>query len=706
MKSFAPTGRNTLRALCSLILATQLAACGGSSGGSSTPPPSGNTPPPQTPAPPPAVKKVTLNLTGKVTDEPIPNAEVTATIGEQTFTTTAGADGSYTLAMEIEETNVGGFVTLNARGVGDQAFVEFTSLVGSFQSLATQAGDDGTLSASENFATQITNVSTAQAVFLQQANGGEPVASDALLLSLASQINVQDVLSLAAAIKLAVDDPTNNPLPEGQTSILDLASDPAARQSFVNDLYDSNRDAFIAAQVAIVQDPSLTQPIENSVIESYLENEGFTTALLSSDAAFSFNYTGRVQHFNLLSGGVGSESSETYEQPFTWQVEGTTIKIVYEEPVVTYSWDTKVCGSTRAQYQGRYVTEGATISFLNLRSVAITTSSDVTYAACPDLDKPDLVSTSARTVLSMEDFDVIDMTEKYGQAQTIYVWDSTKNEVVADVAEISEDGTGQTLLTGLTFDWAFNADGGPEEEGKIVQVTFSNGTEAQYLSFRDIDDLASDMFWEISTPSGDVLMGAGASIFADPDYAVTEVTEADVVGRYYQFGVGDEISGDSRLKGFHLRFNAGGLGAQVEDFIGDDGAVHIADEQTDHASRAFRWTIEQGVVGVEVVVRRTWDVGTQQYNCVYDKSGATPDCTLFDERRIIPIVVNDTGRYYWLEVRRVDDPVITAQTPVTHLARFYDYEPLEAEQAVSMAKARISREANKPRELLRGPALR
>lgn len=709
MKSFAPRGRHTLTALCSLILATQLAACGGSSGGSSTtPPPSGNNPPPQTPPPPPVVETVSLKLTGKVTDEPIPNAEVTATIGEQTFTTTAGADGSYSLDMEIEEADAAGFVTLSARGVGDQAFVEFTSLVGSFQSLAAQAGDDGTLSASENFATQITNVSTAQAVFMQQANGDQPISSDALLQSLASQINAQDVFSLAAAIKLAVDDPANNPLPEGQTSILALASDPTARQSFVNTLYENNRDAFIAAQVAIAQDPNLTQPLESSVIEGYLENEGFTTGLLSSDAAFTFNYTGRVQHFNLGAGGVGSESSETYEQSFTWQLDGSSIQIAYEEPVVSYSWDSVTCGSTFAQYQGRYVTEGATISFLNARTVAITTTSDVTYAACPQLDNPALTTTSARTVLSMDDFDVIDMTEKYGQAQTIYVWDSTKNEVVADVAEISENGTGRTLLTGLTFEWAFNADGGPEEEGKIVQVEFSNGTQAQYLSIHDIDDLASDLFWEINTPSGDVLMGAGASIFADPDYAVTEVTEADVVGRYYQFGVGDEVSGDSRLKGFRMRFDADGTGAQEEDFIDDSGnVVTLNEDSPNEEARAFRWSIvpDNGVVGVEVVVRRTINVDSGEYNCVYD-NGATPACVLFDERRIMPIVVNDTGRYYWIEVRRMDPLEVTSETPATHLARFYDYEPLEAEQAVSMAKPRVSRDANKPRELLRGPALR
>jgi hypothetical protein len=715
MKPFAFTGRRGLSALCTLILATQVAGCGGSdSGGTSapTPPPSGNNPPPPPPPPlpppepEPEPETVALTLTGKVTDEPIANAEVTATVGTETFTTTAGSDGAYSLEIEIEEANVSEFVTLSARGVGEQAFVEFTSLAGSFQSLVTAAGDDDTLSSSENFSTQITNVSTAQAVFMRETNDGKAIVSDADLQSLKAAVNAQDVLDLAAAIKLAVDDTANNPLPEGQTSILALASDAAARQDFVNEVYANNPDAFAAAQVAIAQDPDLAQPLEADVIEAYLANEGFTTALLSSDAAFSFNYSGRVSHFDLHEGGVGSESSDTYDQEFTWTIEGSTIKVTYTEPLETFSWDSAMCGDVFGQYQGRYVTDGARISFLNERTVAITTTSDITYASCPQLDKEDDASTVARTVMSMDNFDVIDMEEKYGQAQTIYVWDSTRGAVVADVAEISADGNGRTLLTNMTFTWELNADGGPEEEGKIVQLNFSNGSQAEYLSSRDVDDLASDIFWEIRTSeTGPVFMGAGASIFADPAYAVTEFTTEDVVGRYYQFGIGEEVSGDPRLKGFRLRFDADGTGAQEEDFIDTNGnAVTLNETVPDNASRAFRWSIEEGPVGIEVVVRRTWDLANQHYNCVYD--GVNPDCVLFDERRIIPIVVNDTGRYYWLEVRRVSEAIITEDTPTTHLVRFYDYKSFEEEPVSASLKGRFAPKANKPRELLRGPQLR
>jgi hypothetical protein len=703
--SFADRSR-TLSVLCSLILASQLAACGGGGGNgvASTPTPSGNNNnnnnPPPPPDPPPPAPTVSLTLRGKVTDAPIANAEVTATVGGQAFTATADANGEYSLPIQVPEADRAEFVTLTARGVGGQSFVEFTSLAGSLQSLASQAGDDGVLSSAENFSTQITNVSTAHAVYLREANGGEAITTDAALQTLVSQVNAQDVLNLAAAIKLAVDDPVNNPLPEGETSILALASDAAARGDFVDQSYARDPQAFAQAQNAIAQDADLTQPMSASVIDTYVANEGFTTALLSNDATFTFNYTGRIAHFNLSAGGVGSESSETYEQSFHWTVEGSSIRVTYDEPLETWSWDSRTCGDTYAQYLGRYVTAGATITFLNARTVAVTSTSNLTYAACPALNNPAYTTTAARTVLtSATEFQKIDVEALAGNAQTIYVWDAAKGAVVADVAEINADGTGRALLTNQTFTWEMNSDGGAEEQGYILQANFADGTEAEYLLLREIDGLASDIFWEIRTSNnGPVLMGAGASIFADPDHAVTEVNASDVVGRFYQFGVGDEVSGDPRLGGFRLRFDADGRGAQEEDVIDNDAVVVL--NELNQSDRAFRWTIEEGPVGIEVVVRRTWDLVAHAYNCEYDE--ANPDCVLFDERRIIPIVTNDAGRYYWVEVRRLAPPgeAVNANTPVTHLTRFYDKAAATAPAA--MSKLRRSIDGSKPRELLRG----
>jgi hypothetical protein len=681
-------------AICTLLLASQLAGCGGDdSPTSSTPPPTGSTPPPvdttPPPPPPPAPTKLSLSLQGRVTDEPIANAEVTATVGAETFTATANADGDYTLEIEIDEANADEFVTLSARGVGDQAFVEFVSLAGSFETLAAQAGDDDTLSNTENFSTQITNVSTAQAVFLKEANNGQPVTSDATLQSLAATLNAQDVLDLAAVIKLAVDDAETHPLPEGQTSILALASSATARQEFINEVVTNHPEAFAAAQTAIAQDPSLVQPLEGDVIAAYLAAGGFTTGMLSTDALFTFNYSGRIAHFNLNEGGAGSVSTDAGEYEMTWTVEGSTIKVAYAEPVVTPSYDTVSCnGGMKQQYLGVHETAGATLTFLSERTVAITETSNVTYQACPSLNG-EQTSTAARTVLSMDNLQAIDVEELKGQAQTIYVWDSAQQEVVADVAEINADGTGHALLTDQAFTWTIS------EDSKLITAEFS-GWSADYGSFRDIDELASDIMWEVRVDGGAVLMGAGASIFANPDNAMGSFTEDEVSnGRYYQFGVGDEASGDPRLKGFSLRFDEGGVGAEEWDGVN-------ADDEVETSSRAFRYSIVEGPVGTEVVIRKTYDVDAQAANnCLWTGTGG---CVLVDERRIIPIVGHDNDvREYWVEVRRIAAPgqIITPETPYTALVRFYDYEDLLDQPGQTKPRVGVA-SGNKARELTVG----
>ena len=50
-------------------------------------------------------------------------------------------------------------------------------------------------------------MSTAAAVLMQEANGGNAITSDAALATLSGQVNAQEVLDLATAIKLAVDEP-------------------------------------------------------------------------------------------------------------------------------------------------------------------------------------------------------------------------------------------------------------------------------------------------------------------------------------------------------------------------------------------------------------------------------------------------------------------------------------------------------------------
>ncbi|WP_161965764.1 carboxypeptidase-like regulatory domain-containing protein [Steroidobacter cummioxidans] len=105
MSSFR-SGHSPGKAVLSTLLLSVLAACGGGggNGGGGTDGPSGNNPPPG-----PAMSRLTL--TGTVTDAPIRGALVTATVGSQTFTATADANGNYRIELSVEESATSGFLS-------------------------------------------------------------------------------------------------------------------------------------------------------------------------------------------------------------------------------------------------------------------------------------------------------------------------------------------------------------------------------------------------------------------------------------------------------------------------------------------------------------------------------------------------------------------------------------------------------------------
>jgi hypothetical protein len=435
--------------------------------------------------------------------------------------------------------------------------------------------------------------------------------------------------------------------------------------------------------------------------------DAITTALMSSDAGFTFNYTGRILHFDLNANGTGSAQGEKFDQSFTWTLDGATINVAYTQPVTSTSYDTEYCAhdDTRRQFRADYATSSVKVTFLNPRAVTLTSTSNVTYTGCPSLQPRVKTETVARTVLSEQDLLPITTEELAGNTQTLYVYDEVQDEVTADIAELRADGTGSTRLLGLTFTWQID-----EESGRLVQVTFDDGTYAEYGSFRDVDDIVTDIYWDVHTPGGSVYTGAGPSAFVDPVNAVEEFTAENVPGSYYQFGVGDETMSDARLKGFRLRFDEGSTGAQENDLrdlttgeaLFDENGVPLTYDEDTFAPNAFRWSVEGG----SIYVRHTFDTSALTQAC---EVGA-PNCVVYDQRRIVPLVAlpigTNTTRIYWLEERRISETIVTETTPATRLIRFYDKPSQQAAQGVGNQKIRkAASPPSKQRELLRGPQL-
>jgi hypothetical protein len=87
-----------------------------------------------------------LTVQGRVTDAPVANATVVASVGGHDFATTADAQGNYSLQM----IGLGdSMVTLSAQGTGEQDNVALLSTVGGFEGLRDAAGSDGLLDRTE-----------------------------------------------------------------------------------------------------------------------------------------------------------------------------------------------------------------------------------------------------------------------------------------------------------------------------------------------------------------------------------------------------------------------------------------------------------------------------------------------------------------------------------------------------------------------------
>ena len=162
-----------------------------------------------------------VTLSGRAYDGPIANATISVTVGEKTYTATANADGVYTL--DIGAVDPDAFITITATGAEGEEHVELVSIAGSFGSLHAVAGDDGILDTSESGSVNVTNLSTAKAVLMIQANGGNDITDDATLVTSESLVSGDDVLYLATIIKLVIDGGYD--LPEGTASTLDLVNE-------------------------------------------------------------------------------------------------------------------------------------------------------------------------------------------------------------------------------------------------------------------------------------------------------------------------------------------------------------------------------------------------------------------------------------------------------------------------------------------------
>lgn len=279
-------------------------------------------------------------ISGAVVDDPIPNAIVTVTIGDMEYEVIADANGVYSIPVEFPDPSIVVEVTaVGAEGSGYEA-VEFKSYLGSGSTLIADAGEDGELTADENIAINVSNVTTAVYVLVQeiieeQSTDDTPVDEVVLdqneLDELVEQVDTEEVIEVAAVIQLVVDYGAD--LPEGTETVLELAviviEDEEAAEEFVEESIEQ-----ILEEDSTVEELSLDDLIEDIVADAALvqspEKEEFlgTFYVANTVRTISSQFTQN----SLLFGAITLNEDDTGsvenfltagDRSFTWSVNGT-----------------------------------------------------------------------------------------------------------------------------------------------------------------------------------------------------------------------------------------------------------------------------------------------------------------------------------------------------------------------------------------------
>lgn len=219
-----------------------------------------------------------FTIGGKVTDNPVANAEVRVLIGSETFQTTADAAGVYELFIDTSSFTGDEIVHAIATAPESNPQLKLVSVMNTVSELEQAAGTDKLLVAQEYFGVNITNVSTALSAMLEKENGG-PISSATQLLQARASIHGDIALELATAIKLVLDYSANTTLamPGGYTDSYAFASDTDAVSDYLAKAKRTASTDYNAAREAIFADPDLVLAAPRETVTSIADTYFFSS---------------------------------------------------------------------------------------------------------------------------------------------------------------------------------------------------------------------------------------------------------------------------------------------------------------------------------------------------------------------------------------------------------------------------------------------
>ncbi|MBK9518620.1 MAG: hypothetical protein IPO09_14965 [Anaeromyxobacter sp.] len=594
----------------------------------------------------------TLTVTGQVAGVSLPGGRAGLWYGQTQAEGTLNASGTYTATLDVVDRSAVVFGTAVGDPASGQGSVMLLSVLGSFDALGH--GQHGPLVITEAETTSVTlsPLSLARYGAVGQANGFAIPTTDLQIVEAEQVVSSTQLLDIAAAVKVSIDQPTLYPPPAGQDWLF-LATDPAVLKSYQAQVAAAagSTAPLDEARAALLADPQVVP--------------AFTVP--SGGGAYHATYAPTPGYFprggdllELAADGTGSYLDVGALHPLTWQVvQGVLTADITQAPITFTSFQPVASLPLSAEVRAAYapatqVQQTDTITTLRFQPVLMGTRqlwAEQTYAGTttwpPVLVGGATVAPSAPydfTYQSLLREERLNPAIPFTAALATGVWATNAYysagvsgpslaplaaRINGDLLTLAADGSGSSAKSGRALTWTITTGD--------LKVTYADGAQQIVRILAERAGFYS-VFSVHLEPGGAMHGGLDLAFKKDPGLSLAGAAVATNPGEYWVNQINNDIPElwvDGQLPSlywFGWELYADGSGLNLFGDTNGDGTVDRATE-----AGAVTWS----VLGEVIEVVRFPAAGDprralRRWQPVWISADGTTFCALEEELRRSP----------------------------------------------------------------------
>ncbi len=456
-----------------------------------------------------------LTISGLITDGPIKNSNIIIDIGSRQINAQANENGEYSAFIKIDDDETDAIIKVTGLGVGEQANAALVSVLGMADDLLEQAGNDSVLNNDENFAVNVTHITTARYGLMLYENNGDAIENKKILNELSSKVDFNQTMKIANAIKLVIDYSDDvSGLPSGIVNTLSLVENIPVALNYVNTLSVSEtlyEDAYNKTlnDKNAIQTPSFDMPESLHWFISGVPNYS-------------------VPIWQFYNNNEGSYAGNV----FTWQVSGNVISGNYTSPIIETNTEklSSSVGPVAVNYQEiptRFVLtvvsdNNGLVEFVHNRTVTrIYDSNAIEAHGIEDPSGEYTFINGHSSYRNNARQNIVDLRGKVAYLPIKKLQVNNNKGILtisADKYSFAEDGTGTMQYSGKAFTWSQTND------SVIINTETDGGSETATISLFEDESHVGTCSFNLANSDENDITTLGGIVEGDNNWNIEEIT--------------------------------------------------------------------------------------------------------------------------------------------------------------------------------------